>query len=253
MAAGRTRVLLFDIETSPNIAYIWGKYEQDALGDFVKERQIISFAWKWLGEKIVRVLALPMFKGYKKHPDDNRELITRLHKIISAADVVVGHNVDEFDDKMANAEFISYGLPPPPPHKTVDTLKVAKAKFRFNSNKLGDLGRRLGLGKKVDTGGFELWAGCLRGNRKSWARMMKYNKQDVVLLEKIYLKLRPWMGNHPDMNAIDGKIGCPICKSPNLQSRGWSISGSGRRKRFQCKACSKWSVGKLVKGEWKFR
>lgn len=246
------KILLFDIESSPNVAYIWGKYEQDALGDFIKERQIISFAWKWLGEKEVRVLSLPMFKSYKRFPDNNRELVLKLHEIISRADIVIGHNVDGFDDKIANAEFLYHGLPPTPPHKTVDTLKVAKSKFRFNSNKLGDLGAHLGLGKKIDTGGFSLWAGCLRGDPRSWELMMKYNKQDVVLLEKVYLRMRPWMSNHPDLNAIDLHIGCPICKGVNLQRRGWAIVGGGRKRRFQCTDCGKWSTGSVA-GKEKFR
>lgn len=255
LSGGETavKVLLFDIETSPNIAYVWGKYEQDALGDFIKERQIISVAWKWLGEKEVHVLAMPMLKTYKRDPDNNKALVLRLHELMCRADVVVGHNVDSFDDPMSNLEFLLQGLTPPPPHKTVDTLKFARHKFRFNSNKLGDLGARLGLGKKVHTGGFALWAGCLRGDPKSWERMMRYNKGDVSLLEKVYLKMRPWMTSHPDMNAVDSHVGCPICRGTRLQRRGWSILSGGRCMRFQCLDCGKWSRGKLMSREWKFK
>lgn len=247
------KVLLYDVESSPNIAYVWGKYEQDALGEFIKERQIISVAWKWLGEKEVHVLSLPMLPTYKKSPEDNKALILKLHELMAQADVVVGHNVDAFDDPMSNAEFLVHGLKPPPPHRTVDTLKFARHKFRFNSNKLGDLGKRLGLGAKVHTGGFELWAGCLRGDPGSWRKMMDYNKQDVVLLEKIYLKLRPWMKNHPDMNGKDGHVGCPLCRSNRLQRRGWSLSLGGKKMRFRCLDCGKWSKGELIGREWKFR
>lgn len=249
------KVLLFDIESSPNVAYIWNKYEQDALGDFIKERQIISFAWKWLGEKEVHCLALPMFPGYKKKPEDNKALILKLHEIISRADVVVGHNVNEFDDKMANAEFLRHKLKPPPPHRTVDTLLVARGRFRFNSNKLGDLGQRLGLGKKLETGGFKLWAGCLRGDSASWKRMVAYNKKDVILLEKVYLKIRPWMTRHPDMNMADRRAGCPSCRAPwiKLIRRGWSLSNDGKKPRFNCSVCGKWSKGSLINREWRFK
>ncbi len=241
------RVLLYDVESTPNLAWVWEKYEQDALGDFIRERQIISFAWKWLDEKEVHVLSLPDFPGYKRFPDDNRALITELHRIISEADVVIGHNVIDFDDRMANTDFIVHGLPPPPPHRRVDTLRLARSKFRFNSNKLGDLGARLGLGSKVKTGGFDLWAGCMRGDKSSWALMAQYNKGDVTLLEKIYLKLRPWMTLHPDMNAADRHVGCPACKSVNQIRKGWSISNLGKTPRFKCADCGKWSRGALVK------
>lgn len=247
------KILLFDIESSPNIAYIWNKYEQDALGDFIKERQIISFAWKWLGEKEVHVLALPMFKSYKRDRNDNRELVLALHKTISEADVLVGHNVCCFDDKMANAEFIRHGLKPPPPHRFVDTLKVARQRFRFNSNKLGDLGKHLKLGIKTPTGGFDLWVGCLRGDKDCWELMMEYNRQDVVLLEKIYLKMRPWMTNHPDMNAKDQHVGCPQCRGVKLIRQGWRVGIHGKTPRFQCKDCGSWAKGTMIKKEMAYR
>ena len=219
----------------------------------MKERQIISFAWKWLGEKEVHVLALPNFPGYRKNPDDNRALVRKLYDLISRADILVGHNVDGFDDKMANTDFICAGFPPPPAHKTVDTLRVARERFRFNSNKLDDLGARLGLGRKVKTGGFSLWAGCLRGYPKSWDLMMRYNRQDVALLEKVYLRLRPWMKNHPDMNAADRHIGCPVCRSLKMVRWGRQINAHGISIRYMCRDCGKCSSGKIIKNEMAFR
>lgn len=250
------KILLYDIETSPNIAYIWGKYEQNAVGDFLEERQIICIAWKWLGQKEVYALALPMFKDYKKNPKNNKSLVKKLHNMFNEADIVIGHNVDKFDDKMTNCEFILHGLKPPHPHKTIDTLKVARTKFRFNSNKLDDLGLRLGLGRKVKTGGFDLWLGCLRGNPKSWAKMIHYNKGDVKLLEKIYLILRPWMTNHPNVYALESGSGCPTCgaKQIKLKRDKWMIVGSGRQMRFRCLVCFSWCKGRYTKKNgWKFR
>lgn len=249
------KVLLYDIESSPNIAYIWNKYEQDALGEFIKERQIISFAWKWLHEKEVHCLSLPMLPTYKNDPDDNKDLILKLHNLMSQADIVVGHNINKFDDPMSNSEFIRHGLKPPPPHKTIDTLQFARHKFRFNSNKLGDLGKRLNLGDKINTGGFDLWAKCLRGDPGAWAKMALYNMGDVSLLEKIYLKMRPWMTKHPNMNSLDGISACPTCKSPiiKLQSRGRVIFGSGWKRQFQCQQCGKWCRGEVIKNSWRFK
>lgn len=251
-----TAVLLYDVETSPNLAYVWGKYEQNVLGDFVQERQIISVAWKWLGEKEIHVLSLAMLPGYEGgKPVKNKALILKLHALFSKADIVVGHNVDEFDDKMSNTDFLKHELPPPPPHKTVDTLKVAKGKFRLNSNSLGYLGQFLGIGRKVKHWGFELWVRCLNGDPVAWALMQKYNKGDVALLERVYMKLRPWMTNHPSMTALEGKLDrCPLCRGKNLMRQGWSLStGGSRRQRFQCQDCKKWSVGAVVNDGWRFK
>lgn len=251
--AGGIKVLLYDIESSPNVAYVWGKYEQNTLGDFIKERQIISFAWKWLGDKDIHVLSLPMLKSYKRDPENNKELIVELHRLISEADIAVGHNIDAFDDKMSNTGFIKHGLKPPPPHKTIDTLKVARSRFRFNSNKLGELGKFLGLGGKVQIPGFSLWSRCLSGDKKSWALMEKYNRGDVALLEKIYLKLRPWMRTHQNMNVLDKHVGCSTCRSIHIQRRGWRINLYGRTPRYQCMRCGRWACGATIQNKLQYR
>lgn len=248
------KVLLYDEETSPNIGYTWTTWETNVI-KVIQHRQIISFAWKWLGEKKTRCLALPDFPSYALDKRDNRSLIKALHDLFQEADITVGHNVKKFDDRRANTDFLKHGLPPPPPHRQVDTLEFARSKFDFNSNKLDDLGEFLGLGRKVRHPGFEMWEGCLGGDPKSWSLMKKYNIGDVDLLERVYLKLRPWMMRHPNMNAADGATDkCPYCRSKSLTPRGWSISNTGKRPRFKCKDCGKWSVGEKKDGSpWKFK
>ena len=246
------RVLLFDVESSPNIGYTWGKFEQDVI-EFIQERQIICFSWKWLGEKKIHSRAIWMLPGYKKNPKSNYQLIRELHDLFGKADVVVGHNVDDFDDRMSNTDFLKHNLPPPPPHRTVDTLKFARHKFRFNSNKLDDLGAFLKLGRKVKHPGFELWKKCLEGDRKSQALMVRYNCGDVELLEKIYLKMRPWMANHPSLNAFDGRPACPVCRSKNVIREGWRITINGKKPRFHCGDCGKWCIGQVIRREWRFK
>jgi len=245
-AVKRPRVLFFDLETSPNVAYIWNKYEQNALGDFVKERMIISIAWKFLGEHDVKALSIPDFYGYKSKISKNRKLIEAIHKLFCAADILVAQNGDNFDIKMANSEFIQYGLKPPPTRSSVDTLKIARQKFRFNSNKLDDIGARLGCGRKIKTGGFDLWQGCMDGDKRAWSKMVKYNKQDVVLLEKIYLKLRPWAKGHPNMNVLDVASGCVVCKSKHIIKKGSRMTTTGKRQEYQCQDCGRWMSGVLV-------
>ena len=248
----KPKVLLYDVESTPNRGYCWEKYEQDII-EFDRERQIITFAYKWLGEKEVHAYSLPDFPSFQADISDNKALIQKLHDVMSEANIVVGHNVNQFDDRMANADFLRHGLNPPPPHRTVDTLAFARSKFRLNSNKLDDLGKILGVGRKVKHEGFSLWRKCMDGDTEALKRMVRYNKQDVVLLVAVYLKLRPCMAHHPNMNAIDKNDGCPVCRSRNLMSRGFSIFGGGKRPRFKCKDCGKWSSGVVIQGRWEFR
>lgn len=228
------KILLFDIETAPNISYTWGKWQQDVIR-FEKEWYVLCFAYKWLGEKKITVVGQDDFKGYEKDKTNDYHVIKELHKLFSEADVVMGHNSDQFDNKKVQARMIQHGLLPPTPYKTIDTKKVAKRYFAFNSNKLDDLGKNLGVGQKLNTGGFELWLGCMAGDRKSWAKMKKYNKQDVALLEEVYLRLRPWIDNHPaDLFKPDT---CPKCGLGPLHSNGFKVTKTTRYRQFQCQNC----------------
>lgn len=244
----KTRILLFDIETMANLAYVWGKYEQDVV-DYEREWYMLSFAHKWLDEKSTHVTALPDFKGYAKDKTNDKLLVKALWDLFDEADIIIAHNGASFDVKKANAKFIEHGLPPPSPYKVIDTKLVAKRYFNFNSNKLDDLAKILGLGRKIDTGGFELWLGCASGDKKSWKKMCDYNKHDVNLLEAVYLKMRAWMVNHPKLCLLDGDRGlCPTCNSSQLQKRGFGVRGnSARVQRLQCQSCGAWTNENLAK------
>lgn len=228
---------MFDIETTPNLGYVWGKWQQDVI-EYETEWTMLCFAYKWLGER--KVVAV----GQNKFSEEI--LVRRLHSLFEEADIVIAHNGNSFDVKMCNAKFIEFGLDPPSFYKSIDTKLVAKRYFRFNSNKLDDLGNLLGLGRKIQTGGFQLWTGCMSGDRKSWDLMLKYNKQDVVLLEKVYLKMRPWMDNHPALNLlVDNLDACPKCGKGPLHKRGSrKYNKTTVVQRYKCTNCGGWSQAK---------
>lgn len=226
------KVLYYDIETSPLLSYVWEMYEANTLAT-EKERELMSFAYKWQGDNKIRVESL--------RTNTEKELVKKLHKLFDEADIIVGHNSDNFDNKMANTFFLKQGLLPPSPYQTIDTLKIARNKFRFASNHLNDLGQYLGVGKKVETGGFNLWLKCIKGDKKAWKLMEKYNKQDVELLEKVYNKLSSWVKTpFKDFGMV-----CQNCGSSHLQSRGWQIGQVYMSRRYQCQNCGKWQTSSL--------
>lgn len=236
----RARILIYDIETAPNLAYVWGKYQQDVV-DFHTEWYIMSIAWKWFGEDKTYALALNDFDSHEAGSTNDKQLVEKLHDLFNEADVIVAHNGNSFDIKKSNARFLMHNLDVPSFYKSIDTKLVAKKYFNFNSNKLNDLCSQFGLGEKVDTGGFELWLGCLANDKKAWAKMKKYNKHDVVLLEKLYLKFRPWIDNHPAVNVIESNPeGCPKCGSTNMQSRGLRYTKTMSYRRYYCNDCRGW-------------
>lgn len=236
------KTLLFDIESAPLLSYTWGIWEQNVV-EVKRDWYILSVAWKWLGESKVHVMSLPQFKNWNKDKEDDSALIKELWKLFDEADVIVAHNGNSFDIKKSNARFIINELKPPSPYKTIDTKLVAKRYFKFDSNKLNELGKYLKLGKKLETGGFELWKGCMNGDKKAWKKMCAYNKQDVVLLEKVYNKLLPWITNHPS----DTGVGCPNCGSHDLIKSKLRMTRTGLKQQWQCKDCGAYKTTTVKK------
>lgn len=235
------KILFADLELSPNLGYSWGgKWEVNIL-DYAKEWQIISIGWKWEGGK-TQVVCMGDF------PDkDDRRLVLKLYDLFQEADIIICHNGDSFDIKKAKTRFLFHGLPPTKQLITIDTKKIAKKYFSFNSNSLDDLGKHLGLGRKVHHEGFELWLKCMSGNKSAWRRMKKYNAGDVDLLEKIYQKLRPWVSGHPNIALMNNGEGCPNCGNETFRSDGIRYTLKRKYRRLQCTKCFARFQGSLVK------
>jgi hypothetical protein len=239
----KPKIFLYDIETSPITAYTWSLWtEAKNYDNVVQDWCILTWAGKWLGEDEVH------YDANHFHGDHlcDIETVRNLHHFIDEADIVVAHNGNKFDMKKMNARFIEAGLHPPAPYRKIDTLLEAKKNFAFTSNRLDALGSFLGLGRKKETGGFGLWTRCMAGDRKAFDEMLDYNIQDVLLLEEVYLKLRPWMHNHPNLGVFcDDTEQCPKCGGTHLQYRGYSTTQAGRYRRFQCQDCGGWGRERL--------
>lgn len=229
-AAPKPKILLLDIETLPMTILAWTTYEANALS-VMDHSKVCSWSAKWLGGKQV-TRALPDAKG------DEKALIKELWALLDEADIVVAHNGDGFDLPKLNSRFAFFRLGPYAPVKTVDTLKITRRLFGFPSNKLDDLCQYLKLGKKVRTGGFELWQRCMANEAAAWKRMKKYNAADVVLLEGLYKHLLPWINNHPN---VTGHGQCPKCGSTRLQFRGLARTSTRSYRRMQCQGCGGWA------------
>lgn len=241
------RILIYDIETMAERGWFWPPGYETNIMHVDHPTHLLSFAWKWLNEPRTYVLGLDDFKGYNKDKHDDKALVTRLNGLMREADIIVGHNNKQFDDKTVGGRFVFHELPPVPPYKVVDTKQAAKRIGRFSSNKLDDLGELFGIGRKVKHGDFEtLWIGCDTGDKKAWKVMKKYNRQDVILDEKLYLRLRPYIPNHPSLAMYEGAEACPSCGLGPLQKRGFAYSGSQVYQQVACQNCRSWHRVRLA-------
>lgn len=233
------RVLTLDIETAPNLAWVWGMYQQNVgLSQLEVPGYVMCFSAKWLGESDTLFFGGPS--------DAERiEMLRAAHELLSDADLVITYNGDAFDLKHLNREFVEAGFNPPAPYTSIDLLKEVRRNFKFASNKLDFVAGQFGLGHKVKHEGFELWLACLSGDRDAWGRMETYNRQDVVLTEQLFQRLRPWLKlPHVALfsDALDPQ-GCPACGGRSLERRGYAYTKTSRYQRYRCADCGKWSRG----------
>jgi len=224
---------------SPDASAVWVE----------RDTHLLMYSYKWSHERTVKTACLPDFPRYKRSKYDDKDLCRGLHRLLDEADIVCAHNGDAFDVKKINSRLIVNGFEPPSPYKTIDTLKIARRVFKFDSNKLDNICRYLGEGRKIPHTGAELWRGCVEGDEKSWRLMRRYGKQDTALLVRGYERLKSWAPNHPDLNLYRPKpvregTPCPTCTSTNTQRRGIVVRVSRRYHRFHCRNCGHWFRGK---------
>lgn len=243
---GFGRILLIDIETFPNEYRAWRLWDGRAL-KVLKFSEIVCVSAKFLGEKERITFSI------SDHKWNAKAFTRKLHKLVSSADILVAHNGKGFDFGRMNSQFIRHGFPPPEPTQKIDTKKAAKRVFGFDSNSLDLLCQYLGIGEKLNTGGYDLWEECMMDDPKAWKRMKKYNEHDVKLLEALYLKLRPWMPDHPNMGLYTGGA-CPKCGADEnmVMPRGTYESKTRLYDRYRCKACTGWLKSVKSKGRGRF-
>mgnify|MGYP001366378229 CR=1 FL=1 len=242
------KILLLDIETSPVIAYQWATSLYNSsihIGQLIQDTYMLSFAVKWLGDKDITYHDQSSVKEKK----NDYKLCLKLRDILSEADIVVAHNGRAFDMKFINSRFVAWGIDPPSPYQQIDTCESAKKHFGFTYNSLEHLAIALKCKHKKlkhdKYDGISLWIECLAGNKDAWAEMKKYNINDILALEDIYVKLRPYIVGHPNL-GIFVDINDPICPKCGgyVTRRGEYKNRTNVYYRYVCKTCAGWSRGR---------
>ena len=232
------RILLLDIEWKPTKAYVWQPWQENITPEKILEHGgLLCVGVKWFGGKETEV--------YTEWEHGHDGMVRAVHTLLHEADAVVTYNGDKYDLKKLEGEFLLAKLPPPPPPTSIDCLKAVK-KFGFFMNRLGFVAPFLGLGGKLEHEGMALWTKVDKGDPKAQKKMAKYCAQDVILLEKLYKRIRPYIRNHPHTGKTKG-IACGACRSERLQSRGVRRTKMFKIQRIQCQDCGSWQDGKREK------
>jgi len=230
--------LYFDIETAPNIGFFWQSGFKLNIGpqNIIKERAIICICYKWEEDKETHALSWDSKQCDKK-------MLSDFIKVLNTADEIVGHNGDKFDLAWVRTRCLYHKLDMFPTYTSIDTLKVARSKFKFNSNKLNYIATFLGIGQKIKTD-YDLWKDIvLKKDAKAMDKMIKYCKMDVVLLEKVHKALSNHIPAKTHYGVIFGgyKGSCPECGSDDIIKKDRRILASGTIKIiYRCKTCGKY-------------
>jgi hypothetical protein len=242
---GKPNIFTMDIETAPNVAHVWGIWQQNVgLNQILEEDSILSFAYKRLGVDATYYMDVSECK--------EKTMIRQIVKVLDKADIIIGHNFKKFDNKWILRQCLKYNLKPPSNYKIIDTLLVSRQLMRLPSHRLDAVAKFLKCDNQKDTHkkfpGHSLWLGCLAGNKAAWKEMEFYNRQDVIVNEDVYLKLRPYITNHPNVGVYgdaDEPV-CPKCGHKHVHYRGYFHTNAGRYRKFQCQSCGGW--GRLRQG-----
>lgn len=226
----KTTIRFFDIETT-NLAADFGR--------------LVSFCWSDLGEKKVHKASILEYGT--QDPLNDRRLAKLAYEKLSEADIIVGHYSTKFDLPFINSRLRYYDMSPVPPVKHIDTCLVSRYKLKLQSNRLDNVAAFFGLSRKTKLDKSD-WLRLSIYHPPTIRKITNYCVQDVQVLKEVYLKLRPMMNSHPNVNITepdkDGRIQCPRCGSHKVQKRGWNKAHVKRTRRYHCQSCFSWSRGK---------
>lgn len=238
------KIFLGDVETSYTISYHFGRFKQ-----FISPKQVIqepymlTFAGKWLHNPSIFSRKLPDYpEEFSRDHTSDRKLIEDLWKVLDECDIFVAHNA-RFDRGWANQRFAFYGMQPPSPYITIDTLAGLKEAFSLPSNALEAACNYFELdSRKLSNEGASLWRRCMEGDPEAFEEMEAYNIGDIPTLEELYLTVRPYMRKHPNIALFhpdQSVMRCVRCGSDDLvEEKGKSAhTFLSKFKVYRCQEC----------------
>lgn len=246
LVSDEPKIILFDLETIPNtkeIMKIWpGISNYPGLSLKATINTIICAGWKVLGQKRTHCINAWDFPEWKRDINDDKKVCEEIFKVLKTADAVVTHNGKRFDWKFLQTRLMYHKLGTLPKTHHIDTCQEMKKNLYAFNNRLGTAGELLAGDKKLENGGWQLWVKVSNRDKKAQNLMEKYCKQDVNLLEKVYIALRPLIKGIPNYNIFvakyaGGKDQCPMCGSTRLVNNGIRYNATTSYQRVTCNDC----------------
>ena len=233
----KPRILYYDIETTPLMAYVWRCGKQVVRHPQLVKGQdtynIICITYCWNDGKPAKALTW----DYKTQ--DCTQMIEQFDKIIQQADITIGKNSDSFDVKHINTQRMIAGLPGLPEWSmyTDDLQKQMKKHFYLPSYTLDYFSEMLGLGGKIKME-FADWIHIVEQTRgegkKRFEKMVTYGKKDVEDTRAIWEHCEKHFTPRFNTAILNGGHSCKTCGSNNIRKNGTRFTGTTKYQSFYC-------------------
>lgn len=239
--------VFIDLEILPDwnqIRWVWPQVGKWPNGLRASINSIICFGYKLPKKRVRCISAWDFPERWAGDVNDDYAVCAAAYEVLKDADVVVTQNGRKFDWPFLQTRLLHHGFPPLPRIIHVDTKDEAKNNLYLFSNSLRVMARFLTDDDKMDTEGWDLWVKVMDRDPHALKTMTKYCKHDVVVLEKVYEKLKRFVKKLPNANMFvkfEGPLVCPNCGSHDLIKRGRRVMKKRVLGRFSCQECGTWS------------
>lgn len=233
--------LFYDIETSFCQGHFWkpGYNQSIQPNQIIKHAQIICISWKWEGDDQVYNADWDLDKQCDK------KLLKKFIKELDKADEIIAHNGDNFDIKWIRTRAIFHNLTMKPKYNMIDTYKLCKSYLRLPSATLAAACDYYQLEAKRDPGGIQTWVDIIFDKSKeALDRMIHYCDGDVISLEALYQKLKPYIVHNLHYSVLRGneKFHCPECGKLGTWNQTYTTRAGTTSHWLRCndKSCRKY-------------
>ena len=218
------RILLWDIE-STGLNATFGT--------------ILCIGWKFYGEKTVYVPSI--IDGSNGDMLDDRALVKQFIEAYESCDYHVTWYGDRFDFPMVCSKAFKHDLPPIRPKHSLDLWKAVRYRFKAHSNRLA-VWQQICKAKDSKTAiDFDAWLRAAHGDKNALAEVRHHCKKDVLVLEQVFRKLRPWLDNEPSRGLFTGDHdACPSCGSKHVTRQGFKVARTRKYQQLKCQSCGHW-------------
>ena len=226
--------LFYDIETSFCKGFFWRPGYNQRIGpeQITEYAKIISIHWKWGNSNKI----YNMNWGIDEQCD--KKMVEAFVKEMDKADEIVTHNGKRFDTPWIRTRALYHGIPMRHTYNEIDTYKLCGKYLNLPSNSLKTACDYFGLPNKLDPGGLSTWKDVVfKKDRKALKHLLYYGDGDIISLEALFKKLRPYVKPNMHYAVLGGeeKFRCPECGNLPYLNKTYTTSQGTIQHHMRCK------------------